>query len=95
MDSFDLKTNRNNIKRANRLSTIKRGFQLSKYCSCLRGIKGNSLLSRHDLKEDEDGYSSGESDCGFETPYSELGPEDKELRMKYLWHQAFIKGKGA
>ena len=42
-----------------------------------------------------DEYSEGEDETEFEIPYSNLSAREKKERIKYLWHRAFVKSKGA
>lgn len=41
------------------------------------------------------GYSSGESDTDFETPFHQLSPQDQRERVLFLWEKAYLKSKGA
>eukprot|EP00347_Sterkiella_histriomuscorum_P001048 403373535 len=67
--------------------------QLPWWQKCLRMCRRGK---QHKLNHDnEDQYSEGESDTEFETPYSKLKFQEQQDRVKYLWHRAFLKAKGA
>jgi len=40
-------------------------------------------------------YTTGESDTEFEVPFTNLSKVQRELRMKFLWHRAYAKARGA
>ncbi len=45
--------------------------------------------------EDQENYSEGEDETEFEIPYSKLSEKEKVERVKFLWHRAYVKSKGA
>lgn len=42
-----------------------------------------------------DFYTEGEDETEFEIPFDHLNKKEKDDRVRYLWHRAFLKAKGA
>ena len=62
-------------------------------CNCRkkRSSQSNELW---DFNEDG-GYSSGESDSEFVSPFNVLNTPEKTRRILWLWKKSFTKSKGA
>ncbi len=47
------------------------------------------------VEDNFENYTEGDSESEFEIPYSDLSAQEKEDRIRYLWHRSFLKAKGA
>jgi hypothetical protein len=61
---------------------------------CL-GIKDKKMDNRNAEDNFFHEYTEGESDTDFEIEYSALSKKDKDVRVKYLWYEAYSKARGA
>ena len=70
-------------------------MRITKMKKCCSDCFKCSSSKKNKSKSSKFEYTSGESDSEFEVSFEDLDKEQKNLRLRFLWHQTYIKAKGA